>query len=228
MIALLDGDIIAYRNAAVVGEDSVEFAYYGCEKVAQDIIDSVGTTEYQVYLTGSKNFRKQINPEYKANRKDKPKPPHLQACLEYLMEEWDAVYLDEVEADDLLGIAADKCGDEHGYGTVICSIDKDLLQIPGYHYNFVNRTFSTVSKIEGIRHFYKQMLIGDVADNIFGIAGIGPVKAGRLLDHIEDEREMMNIVCDLYKDADRFQMNADCLWIMREPDQQWSDRFVTS
>jgi 5'-3' exonuclease len=98
-----------------------------------------------------------------------------------LLTRWGARISYGQEADDSLGIAQSWMTD-----TIICSIDKDLLQIPGKHYNFVKKEFLDVSRIEGLQHFFKQILIGDTADNIGGCKGIGPVKAERLLGGLGD------------------------------------------
>jgi hypothetical protein len=75
-----------------------------------------------------------------------------------------------MEADDLLGINQTK-------DTIICTIDKDLRQVPGQHYNFVKDEIFTVNLQEGLLWFYTQMLTGDASDNISGIRGIGLKKA---------------------------------------------------
>ena len=73
-----------------------------------------------------------------------------------------------------------------------------------------------------MRHFYKQMLIGDKADNIIGVAGIGKVKAGRLIDDLYLEEKMFNLVVGLYEgNEERFIMNAQCLWIWRKENDIW-------
>lgn len=221
MIALIDADIVAYRCAAFHDKGYKEDAILETDKMMRRILDNTNAENYQAYLTGSNNFRKEINSEYKANRKDVVKPRFLQDCREYLVVEWGAFVTDGYEADDTLGIAQAK-------DTVICSIDKDLLQIPGKHYNFVKNEWGEVSEIEGIRHFWKQMLIGDPADNIRGIDGIGPKKAAKLLDHINDKKHMEDIVYELYvpnaeSDPARFIMNANCLWILREEGGIWED-----
>ena len=41
--------------------------------------------------------------------------------------------------------------------TVICSIDKDLLMIPGEHYDFVKGIYREQFTIPAIRHFYRQL-----------------------------------------------------------------------
>lgn len=116
---------------------------------------------------------------------------------------------------------------------IICSVDKDLLQIPGKHYNFVKKEFCKVSEIEGLRNFYKQMLIGDPADNIFGVKGIGKVKAANLIDCLETEQDMIDLTLTKYADEDetnffvRYYMNADCLWLMRKEGETYSKRDYT-
>lgn len=105
---------------------------------------------------------------------------------------------------------------------VICSLDKDLKQIPGHHYNWRRDEFDFVEPIEGLRHFYRQLLTGDRTDNIFGIRGIGTVKSGRLIDNLNTEEDMFHVVQAMYADDQRLLMNGQCLYIMREEGRRWS------
>jgi 5'-3' exonuclease len=223
-LGLIDGDIVAYRCAATCEAESFRIAAYRMEDMLFDIFTSVKAKEYRMYLTGKDNFRYKIDPQYKFNRKDKPRPIHLPACQEYLVTKYKAIVTDGIEADDALGIEQCRHLENEEVSTVICSIDKDLLQIPGEHWNFVKKEALTVSKTQGLRHFYKQLLIGDTSDNIFGIKGIGKVKAGYHLDPIDDEVEMYNIVKGLYNDDERFLKNCNTLWIQQREDELWQDR----
>lgn len=218
-MALIDADIVAFRSAASAENDALEIALLRADKLMRDILEATSATSYVASLTGADNFRKEINPAYKANRKDKEPPRWLTDVQQFLMREWKAEPTYGFEADDMLGMLQTE-------ETVICSIDKDLLQIPGKHYNFVKGEFCEVSELEGLRFFYKQALIGDKADNIFGVDKIGPVKAGKLIDHLTDEKDMYNTVCSLYKDPDRLEMNLNCLWIWRNEGEKWGDRFA--
>ena len=219
MQLLIDGDLIAFRCAASVGEDgSEEIAVLRSDRLMQDLLHSTEADTYQVFLTGSNNFRRKVNPEYKANRKDKVPPAHLQACREYLVKEWHALVSDGCEADDLLGINQTE-------DSTIASLDKDLLMIPGWHFNWLHNEKKYVVPEDGIKTFYKQMLIGDRSDNIFGVDKIGKVKAERYIEPLETEEDMICQVLDLYgTDILRFLMNAQCLWIMQNEGETWVQR----
>lgn len=227
MISLIDGDIICYRSAAAAENDGVEYALLNTDRLMRTILAETEATSFNAWISASdkSNFRYKENPLYKANRKDKPKPIHLEACRRFLTEEWGAVTVVGAEADDALSIAQDKEGVDGVYETVICSIDKDLLQVPGFHYNFVRKEFSQVSYIGGIKFFYKQMLIGDTVDYIQGVVGLGKAKAAKIIDPLTTEKEMYEVVCNLYKDPDRFDMNANCLWLYREDGIRFTDRW---
>jgi 5'-3' exonuclease len=93
--------------------------------------------KHRCFLVVVSNFRYDIYPEYKANRKDMQRPKWLQVVREHLVTDWKATVTDGIEADDAMGIA--QCT-EHDGDSMICSIDKDMLMIPGHHYNFVNRS----------------------------------------------------------------------------------------
>lgn len=232
MIALIDSDIVSFRAAATVPDQEAEdIAILRCDKTMRDILDATESDQYKSFVTGPGNFRKHINPDYKANRKDKEPPIHLQVCREFLINEWNTEVCEGYEADDALGINQDKSGQldfriddrvaDITWNTVICTIDKDLDMIPGLHFNWVKGEIYEVSEIEALKFFYKQLLIGDKSDNIAGITGIGKVKASNLIDHLETEEEMLEVVKSLYNDDNRFLVNAQCLWIWRYENNIW-------
>ena len=88
-------------------------------------------------IKGRDNFRKDIYSKYKANRPDLHE--HMKTALTYghnhMKDKYDAVESEGMEADDLVSIWAHEArAMELPY--VVVGIDKDLLQIPGEHYNF--------------------------------------------------------------------------------------------
>lgn len=132
-----------------------------------------------VFLSGVGNFRTAVatRATYKGNRDGVAKPKHYKAIMAHLRDKWGATVSAGEEADDLLGIAA-----TDDPGSVICSIDKDLMQIPGRHYNFVTKEEVYVLPKQGVLNFYAQVLSGDATDNVPGLTGVGPVKAKKILE----------------------------------------------
>lgn len=215
MKVLIDMDIVAYRAACSAEDDEQWIAQARAEKIIQEIIEDTQATSYQGYLTGSGNFRRELTETYKANRPDS-RPKHWSAVREFLVTQHKAIVCNGFEADDQLGIDQDK---EHGT-TVIASIDKDLLMIPGRHYNFVKKEFKEVTHDQGLKALYMQTLVGDRSDNIIGVAGIGPVKAARVLDSLLPE-EYYEACRELYNDDDRYHLNLKLLYIWQKPNDTW-------
>lgn len=212
--ALIDGDIVAYRCAASceptkekLEREPYRLAVLRADELMYRILNDVGTDEFKLYLSGDDNFRYKIDPNYKANRKDKTRPLWLEPIREFLANEWEAVVVSGYEADDAIGI---HLTDDH----VVCSIDKDLLQLPGRHYNFVKGEFYYITPEQGEFNFWTLMLTGDISDNIPGVAGIGPVKAGRALAGLSPS-EMRDRVLSMYDDPERFEKNYKLIRVLR-------------
>jgi hypothetical protein len=150
-----------------------------------------------VYLTGVGNFRNGIatRATYKGNRSGTVPPAHLKALRSHLVSKWAAVLSAGEEADDLIGIEATKSQGS----SVICSIDKDLRQLPGRFYDFVNKEEVTISPKEAWLNFYSQVISGDSTDNVPGLTGYGPVKARKALEGLKNNRACWLKVLELYK-----------------------------
>lgn len=217
VLALLDGDIFMYRVGYSTEEEEEGIAAARIDTMLTDTLAEVSATEYKIFITCPSNFRKSIYTEYKANR-TQPKPRHLQFLKDHLISKWGAIVAEGMEADDYLTIFSNE-------SSIIVTIDKDLKQMPGNHYNFVKKEFSVVNELEGLLTFYTQFLVGDAADNIKGIAKVGPVGAGKYLNHLTSEQELFNKVREIYNDDDRMKMNGILLWMKRTLDDDWGVRF---
>lgn len=213
MIALVDADIVCFRAAAVSEGEEESTALLRVDEMMDKILWNTRADSYLAFLSPKRNFRHYIYPLYKANR-TQPKPIHLPACRDYLVTSWKASICEDIEADDALGI-------HQREGTIICSIDKDLRQIPGQHYNFVKNEWSDIDDYQADFNFYRQFLEGDRSDNIPGISGIGPKKAEKELYGLTNE-EMFNRVRELYQDDVRMLMTGRCLKIMRKDGDIWN------
>lgn len=212
MTALIDGDPLVYAVGFATGEDPLENALHSIKLKLNFILDRTERDEHQIFLSSSSNFRYDVHSGYKANRDTSKRPYHYEAIRAYLEEIWKAEVVDGIEADDALGLAQND-------STIICTIDKDLDQIPGMHYNYNKDRLYHVTYDDGMKFFYTQMLTGDRADNIEGIRGIGPVNAKRIL-HGLTEQEMrcevgMQYALHFDDPEEMYERNARLLWILR-------------
>lgn len=242
MIALIDADIVAFRCAASAEHDPQEIAQLRAHNLMRDILHATNAESFVGFLTGSNNFRYNIYPEYKANRKDKPRPKHLEACKELLIKGWNCKVTDGIEADDALGIEQDK----ETSSTIICSIDKDLLQIPGRHYNFVRQEERHISVYDGWRNFYSQLITGDSSDNIPSFDGKFRNSTPKFIQKLLDPLYTMTTQLDMYNYCfgvysnfsdlskeekelvlDTLHRNASLLYIQKEEGDTWSPPTTT-
>ena len=219
----LDLDIEAIETK--VEAEPVENCLHSVKLMLKNIKEVCGTSKHKVYLTGRGNFRHDLpSPHiYKGNRKDAPKPIHYHAIRDYMVDTWGAIITDGQEADDAMGI--EQCSAPEGT-TTICTIDKDLDMIAGLHYNWNKEGVYTIGEFEGLLNFYQQILKGDRTDNIFGIDGIGEVKARKMLEDIDNEKDLcietQLTYAEYGKTPEEWLTNARLLWIRREEDQMWT------
>lgn len=220
----IDGDVLAYRASFSASGKPVGKAYSKIDELMNFVTEATlmfpTDDSFKTYLTGSGNFRYDVGVThpYKGNRGG-TKPEHLQASREYLCERWGAEVINGQEADDQMAIEASK----GPLGEVaIASIDKDMLQVPCWHFNFGKNQWHYSSEEFATRFFYTQLLTGDVTDNIIGVWRVGPVKAGKILGDSTDEQELYNKVLEAYEgDAVRVLENARLLWLRRYEGQMW-------
>mgnify|MGYP000875818118 CR=1 FL=1 len=230
LTALIDADTPIFSTAIVSEDVDIAIAKARLDACISNIIRDSGCTDYKLFASGGNNFRKEIDPLYKANR-TQPTPKYREDLRQHLIKEWGAFECIGYEADDACGI--NQCSDG---STIICGIDKDLLQVPGLHYQWSiirkgvivrQAMYMEVSKEQGWRNLFTQALTGDTSDNIKGIYGIGAKKAEKLLIEYHTEEEMYLKVYDIYTEdcetgedmeteEQRLRNNLDLLYIWRE------------
>lgn len=185
MKALIDMDILPYEIGSVfTEEDYPELVTHTVDNKINEIIKQSGCNDYQGFLTDSKsNFRLGVATiaPYKGHRPTE-KPYWWSMIRSYIECEYDPIVCYGYEADDFIGDMA-RADIE---GTVICSRDKDLDTIPGWHYRWACGERQPERKYylndhEADKYFFTQLLTGDIADNIKGCYGIGAKKAASIL-----------------------------------------------
>ncbi len=151
-------------------------------------------------------FRTEIYAEYKANRP--PMPDDMPTQIDRIEQILDAMNipvlrLDGFEADDIIGTLAKKAGAD-GYDCLICSKDKDILQLLDEHISAFDIKTDTsmdpaaMTEKMGITpaQFTDCLALqGDTSDNVPGIPDVGPKTA---LDWIRKYGSIEN----LYKHVD--------------------------
>ncbi len=185
-LLLIDGDIIAYK-AAASAEQPVDWGdgHWTLHAWEQDVAIRVSdqisklleapVQDCIVALSDSTNFRKDVAPYYKANRKDTRKPMLLHWARDYIKSEYNTIIYRGLEADDVLGILGTANPD-----TIIWSEDKDLLTIPAQHW--IAGEVVEISEIEADHNFLYQTLVGDSTDNYKGCPSVGPKTAEKILE----------------------------------------------
>lgn len=190
--------------------EPLSHALANVNSVMRGILDSLQTTRYEVFLSKGKCFRHDLATikEYKGNRKDQERPVYYEEVRDFLCQRYGALVYESIEADDALAM----CQKED---TCIVSIDKDLLQVPGKHYNWVTGTKALITPEVGLKKLYMQVLTGDGTDNIPGIRGIGIKTARKLMADVPvDEAHMFDLCVDewekyLLKEMDGFEIYED-------------------
>lgn len=176
---LLDNSIETYELRKSLEVEDISHALSNAKNMLLFLEHSLPGADLQLFLSGKGNFREQVATykKYKGQREVARVPVYKQEITDYLIKHWGAVVVDGQEADDELGILQMK--DE---GTIICSIDKDLKQIPGYHFHMKSGSVINQPLEDADRMFFLQVMTGDSTDNIPGCPGIGPQTALKYYD----------------------------------------------
>ena len=198
-IVFCDADSLFFRPAAAISKDGLSRNWKKDMRMA--INHTINRIKRECMsdtimhaVKGDGNFRHDIYADYKGNRKelDDDLRTALNYGHSYMCDFHNAVRADGMEADDLVSIwAYEAMAVDQDY--YIAGIDKDLLQIPGNHFNFVKSTHQYVDDDAGHLSLMLQCLTGDTADNIPGLKGIGPAKAKRILAGVSADRRWSRV-----------------------------------
>jgi hypothetical protein len=266
---LIDGDILVYELASCGeykdedGELNIrnfEFVQELVDGRIRGIMEDIGTSSLPIiFLTGNSTSTRILNrtarvedrPDttllkpfrevvatikpYKGTRKV-DKPFHYENVTAHLLANYDCRVSNGIEADDLMAVEQTRRPDE----TIICSRDKDLRMVPGWHFGWecgkqpsfgpelVDRRGKLwLNKLgepkgTGLMFFFYQMLVGDTVDNISGCPKVGPKKAFAILSQCSTKKEAECAVRASYEAVygdeweTYLQENSKLLWMARE------------
>lgn len=183
-------------------------AVYGFTNMMMNLLQENACAHMVVIFDAKrKNFRNEIYPDYKANRRDTPEElipqfPLIRAACDALNVPW--LEMEGYEADDLIATYA-HLATQKGWHATIISADKDLMQLMTDSVALYDPMKKKMLSVEDVQNKFGvtpdkvvdvQSLMGDSTDNIPGATGIGPKTAAELiqkfgslhtlLDHLDE------------------------------------------
>ncbi len=133
--------------------------------------------EFILAFSDTENYRYDIFPNYKSNRRNTRKPLGLKALREWAIESYDSRVFPRLEADDVCGIMATE-----DPTFVAVSGDKDFGTLPITWYNMLRDEMRSVTPEEADKFHLIQTLAGDPTDGYMGVKGIGTKTAEKILE----------------------------------------------
>ena len=213
---LLDGMALVYRahfalirNPIINSKGNNTSALFGFTNTLLSIIQSEKPTHLAVaWDTSAPTPRHEKYPEYKANRDEMPEelrsaiPACKELCRAFAIP---LLEIDGYEADDLIGTLAQTADDKGDFHTFMVTPDKDFAQLisprstmwkpgrKGSDYEAIN--LDKLTEIWGVAEPHQIIdllgLMGDSADNIPGVPGIGPKTAVKLIAQFGSIEELL-------------------------------------
>lgn len=191
-----------------------------------------------VVLRPSFRFDEAKTKPYKGQR-HADKPLHYDNIRAYMLATYETVVSDGVEADDMLAVWLTS-----NPNYVLCTIDKDLRQVPGWHYSWSIGKRPSIpmygvtelghidlvgkpKKLDatGLKSMFAQTMMGDAVDNVQGIEGFGPVAAYEVLSPCTTELELLQATARTYRKhypetwLERLREHIDLVYMIRQFDK---------
>ena len=221
--AVIDGDMVVWRSAFASEQEikwdddiwTLQTDMNEMKSIVDETIDYIqtqtDTDDYQMVFSDSRNFRYDIFPEYKANRKGKRKPLGIKAVKEWCYKKRNGYYKHNLEADDVIGMMC--CGKKN---MVAVSGDKDFGTLNCEWFNFLKAETNYTTKEEADYNHLVQTLSGDSVDGFSGASGIGPKTAMKLLDkHGATWRTVVDAYESKGQNEEEALLNARLSYILR-------------
>lgn len=202
-IALIDGYGFVFRAyhslPPLTRNDGTPVgAVFGFTNMLIKLLASLDVTHIAVVFdAGSKTFRNDIYPAYKANRPPCPEDLIPQfPIVRQAAESLNLTILEKAgfEADDIIATIAKKYSNNED-SVIIVSSDKDLMQLVNDNISMYDAMKNKLITPQEVKEKFNVLpekvldmlaLMGDSSDNIPGVKGIGPKTAAELLDNFGD------------------------------------------
>ncbi len=185
--------------------------------IMNSILSSTEATHYLAYIKGKNTIsnRKLFCEDYKANRTSK-QPDYWKFVKNYLIKEWKAIEVNNMEVDDAVNITRINLND-----SFICCIDSDLLGTEGTRYNWRKKEWITTSIEQERCNFWFSMICG-THNGIKGIPGKGIKYVEKLYEEnlgTPIEALIFNEYIQYFnepKGIEEFYKNYNCIKLLKE------------
>ncbi len=197
-VALIDADrykhVVVYRMWQKLMNEGQTHSIMLLNEIIDDYLstDIFSKFDAKAYIfcfsAPSKNvFRNSITQEkkYKGNRSQSDayfysnKYEDMAYVYDYISERYTTLFEDDLEADDLISMLQNQY-------TFVFSHDKDLKQVPGFHWNMDEFNLIEISEDDAFRNLMYQILTGDATDNIPGLSGFGAKSLEKFMLNTKD------------------------------------------
>lgn len=196
-LILVDGSSYLYRAFHALPSFTTSSgipsgAIYGITNMLKNLLKEYQPSHIAVIFDAKgKTFRDELYPEYKAHRAAMPDELVQQIALSHQIIQalgLPILKVEGIEADDIIGSLA-TFAQQMGMDTLIFSGDKDFAQLVNDHVHLIdpkNQRLDSAGVLQKFSVSPEQIidylsLVGDSADNIKGVAGIGEKTAVKLL-----------------------------------------------
>lgn len=250
-LVLIDGKSVFYRGYYAMPGLSLKDGtptggVYGFASLALEVIKKL-EPDYVAVAWDKKGTnirkRKEIYPEYKANRKPAPADFYEQIPLLYELLEafgWPLYELDDYEADDIMGALA-KQAEAKDIETCLITSDLDVLQCIGplTHVYALKKGFSDIEQFNpayfeqkygiDVRQFLDlKALKGDSSDNIPGVPGVGEKTAIQLLQDYDTLDGIYEHLDDIKPSlAQKLEAGKASAYLSKKVAEIWTDAPMT-
>jgi 5'-3' exonuclease len=197
--------IIANVQFSRGNRDNVSQVEQHVARFMDTIIRNSGVVQWIGFYQGMnhKNFRTDLLPEYKGHRTKTEAILLWKPTILATLKKIGVTELFYIESDDALAVVSRLFSNY-----ILVSADKDMVQIPGTHYNPFKKgpaispdRWKRISKHQALFNLYCQVLSGDSTDmpnELCGIPLVGEVKSKKFLANAENEQEYLQVVHDKY------------------------------
>jgi hypothetical protein len=220
-IGLIDGDVL--HHASMWKAETVDDYLANLDTHLMEWTEWACVDSFKVAVNNPKIFRFEVYPDYKktASREaSRAQRGELESECKAILHgmEFTTIAPEGLEADDQLAIWS---VEETEDTPVVITVDKDLQQIAGSHFNTYHMASSNVKPYEALRCLQFQLITGDSMDKIPGLPRMGPVKAEKALSLGIDP-------LDLYKQVHgdnwekEFLFNGKLLYLLRSVEDEFS------